>query len=715
MRGYYMRKKFLSLAVILILMVSLVIPASFAKASKTTTDPYNTARYGDTIDIGPQIRALDKDETYKAKLDAKLKEEAQKIHLDEATTTDSTDSSSAFTYDGGTKYFLGYDSVYGYYFKKYTMRSIGNKVEVWVANDISYPAGDTRPPHVVTQDQVDQLVQEFDNNIYNVDTEFFGTPDSHTGLNAALPDMVGLPQDYYTSADRKERVMMLVDNFRDENYYDLTYPFYVAGFYSSTYEGYFDRNIINIDTNRWDVRLPSNDIYGTIAHELQHLIHDDNDSAEETWINEGMSDFAEYLAGYGHPWGHINYFLDHPENSLVSWDEYYAAGMAPETLADYGQAYLLQLYLDDHYGKDFIKRLATDTDHGIASVNKVLQEFNTGIDFTELFKRFSIALAIDSQQPGNGMYQFKSIDLKVNFENALLNDKDGVPAWGGDYKVLNNTDKIRTINFDGIDFMPIPWKVVTDPMGTGQNVLWGNQGDEADNSLILPIDLTNASTATLQFDHYLSIEEQWDFGVVQVSTDNGQIWKSLANENTRTDLVSNGYPTIAANLPGFTGYTDDWRTEKFDLTPYSGKQVLVNFRYLTDWGYNDDGWFIKNIQVPEIGLVKTGDNLDGFKSIDETTGEAVKYAVTFVNEKPLGNGKKETLYRVHNVDPFNVTEEDALQLRQLFKDGKNYMIVWYAAPIGKKGSVDYSYEIINKGEKVKIKTKLQETKLKAKK
>ncbi|WP_339063914.1 peptidase M6 [Tepidibacillus marianensis] len=704
-----MRKKILSLAVIFALMVSIVLPASFAKATTPTKDPYNTARYGDTIDIGPQIRAMDKDGTVKAKLDAKLKEDAQKIHLDGEAATTSTDSSSAFTYDGGTKYFLGYDTVNGYYFKKYTLRSVGDKVEVWVANDLAFLPGDTRPAHVVTQEQVDQLTKEFDNNIYKVDTEFFGTPDSHTGENATLPGMVGLPQDYYTPTDGKERAMMLVDNFRDENYYDPTYPFYVAGFYSGSYEQYFDRNIINIDTNRWDVNIPNNSIYGTIAHEFQHLIHADNDSAEETWINEGMSDFAEYLAGYGQPWGHINYFLDHPENSLVSWDEYVAAGMAPETLADYGQAYLLQLYLDDHYGKDFIKRLATDKDHGITSVNKILKEFSTGIDFTELFKRFSIALAIDSAQPGNGMYQFKSIDVNVNFQNALLNDKDGVPAWGGDYKLLNNTDKIRTINFDGINFMPIPWKIVSDPMGLSQQVLWGNQGDEADNQLVLPVDLMNVPAATLQFDHFLSIEEQWDFGVVQVSTDNGQTWKSLANKNTRSDLVPEGHPTIAANLPGFTGYTDDWITEKFDLTPYAGKQILVNFRYLTDWGYNDAGWFIKNVQIPEIHLVNAGDTLDGFKSIDEIKGDSVKYAVTFINEKTLGNGKKDTLYRVHNVNPFDVTEEDALQLRQLFKEGKNYMIVWYAAPIDKKGSVDYSYEIINKSMKTKMKTTTKTT------
>ena len=45
------------------------------------------------------------------------------------------------------------------------------------------------------------------------------------------------------------------------------------------------------------------------------------------------------------------------------------------------------------------------------------------------------------------------------------------------------------------------------------------------------------------------------------------------------------------------------------------------------------------------------------------------------------------------MDPFNVTEVDALTLRQLFKDGKNYMITSYAAPAESKNPVDFTYEI----------------------
>ncbi|WP_066504654.1 immune inhibitor A domain-containing protein [Abyssisolibacter fermentans] len=690
-------KKVLSVFLSLVLVFGMLSIMGMSNV-QATKDEWDTERYGDVLDIGTYLRHLENDEDYRDELDNVIKEMAENLNLNEESNMEADNNDDNFTFNGGTKYYLGYDSLNGYYIKTYTLRSLGDTVEVWVADDLSFEDG--RPTHVVTQEQVDKLRDEFDNNIYQKDTEFFGVPDSHIGENAQLPGMVGLPQDYYTPNDGIERVIMLVDNIRDENFYDSEYPFFVAGFYSSTYESYFDRNIISIDTNDWEERLETT-FCGTVAHEFQHLIHDDNDSAEETWINEGMSEFAEYLCGYGHPMGHVNFFLDHPENSLVEWDDHYSATSGPETLADYGQAYLLQLYFNDKYGKDFVKALATDgEDQGIESVNKILAEFGTGIDFEELFRRFTIAVAIDSNKPGNGIYEFDNIDVSVNYESALEYDKDGVPAWGGDYKAIDISDKIRTIIFDGTDFMPIPWEVVEDPLGVQDQVIWGNFGDEADNKIIIEADLTSVESATLKFDNYYEIEEQWDFGMVQVSTDDGETWVSLGNENTRNDVVEEGYPKIKENLPGFTGvnYEEEpvWTEEIFDLSEYAGEKIYISFRYLTDWGTNEAGWFIDNIEIPEIDYENTCDSIEAFVNINEIKENYVEYAVSFINKRTVGKNGKNTLYKVVNVEPFNINEEDALELRQLFKDGENYMIIWYAAPSGEKGSAEFTYEIITK-------------------
>lgn len=694
-------KKALAILLSLAMLISTISIAQRVQA-KTTKDAWNFERYGDTIDIGPQLRAMDNDPEMQEMLKAELLESAAELNNDAAANGDAfNDDSSSNPYIGTKNVFVANDQIYGAYLKYFTLRAIGEKCEVWVADNLAFPAGDPRPTPIITDEQIAKVVDAFDNNIYETDTSFFGTPDSHTGENALLPYD-------YTPIDGVERIIILVDNVRDDNYYNPNYPFYVAGFYWGTIEAYTDRNIITIDTNSWETRL-ENTYLPTVAHEFQHLIHADNDSAEETWINEGMADFAEYLCGYGQPDSHINYFLDHPENSLVLWDEYYGSETGAETLADYGQAYLLQLYLNDQYGRDFIQALAKDTDQGIASVNKILKQFKTGIDFNELFRRFTIALVVDSKNPGNGIYDFKSIDLhgeyRLNFEAALANNKAGVPAWGADYIKLENVKDIKQIKFSEIDFLPVPWTVVNDPLGSGQKVMFGGNGDELDNSAILEVDLSGKTSATLKFDNLRDIEEQWDFGMVQVSTDGGKTWISLENENTRSDVDPDGYPAIKKNLPGFTGVTDGWETEVFDLTPYVGGKILINFRYMTDWASGGNGylrvpgWYIKNIEIPEIGYTNSCITIDDFISMQKVLGIYADYMVAFVNEKYNKKDATPQHYQVKTLNPVNITSDDEVEIKKFLSSGNNYMIVWYAAPIGVKTPIYYNYHIVTKANK----------------
>ncbi|MEH7275632.1 peptidase M6 [Neobacillus vireti] len=710
-------------ALALSLFAPLSVSDSKVKAAETTAPKWDVERYGDRVDIDGQLNLLSNDSSYLKQAEKKIAEQAAQINFNEDQSTSSSTSSSTALAEGEVKQFLNRNLK----FKPFTLRSVGENVEIWVANDLSFPAGDPRPAQVVTQEQVDKLRDEFDNNIYPKATAFFGTPDVHDGSKSPLAGR-NVPAGYYEGSDK---VIMLVDNIQDDNYNDPTYPFFVAGFFWQTLENYIDRNIITIDTNSWETRLEST-FFGTTIHELQHLIHADNDGAEETWINEGMSTFSEYLGGYGHDDSSINFYLDHPENSLVNWDEHRVTKTGPETIADYGQVYLFTLYMNDKFGREFIRDLALNETQGMNSVNEVLKAHGSNLDFTQLYQNFITALTLDSDRVGNGVYNFDSIDLRdvianqttkekrgktVDFEKAVTFEKEGVPAWGGDFKVLDFQDKIRSISFDGVDFLASPWEPVADPLRSDNQVLWGNEGDEADNAIIFEADLTNVKNATLQFDNLYNIEDAWDYGVVQISEDGGKTWVSLENGNTRNDVDPGGYPKIKENVPGFTGLSGDleaeagWVNETFTLDAYAGQKVLVSFRYLTDWASNgnDDanietGWFIDNIEIPEIGYINDGSSTEAFKSFQELAGEYVNYTVTFINEKEVGNKKgAKTNYKVITVDPFNVTEEDALTLRQLFKDGKNYMITSYAAPAESKNPVYFEYEINLKGKSPKKK------------
>ncbi|ANU20268.1 peptidase M6 [Planococcus plakortidis] len=684
------------------LALSLYSPAASAAPVEElpSLGAWDEDRYGERIDIDQELNRLANDEAFQKEAEQRIKDQAGALNDETADGEENAAASEHFTYDGGTKLFLNRNLE----FKEFTLRSVGDNVEIWVANDLAYGPNNPKPADVVTQAQVDKLKAEFDSNIYPKATDFFGTPDSLDGSNSPLPGMVGLPEGYYEGSDK---VIMLVDNVQDEGWNNPSYPFFVAGFFWQTLENYTDRNIITIDTNSWETRL-ENTFFGTTIHELQHLIQADNDGAEETWLNEGMSTFSEFLGGYGHGEGSINFYLDHPENSLVNWDEHGTAATGPETIADYGQVYLFTLYMYDKFGQEFIRELATDgTTQGMASVDKVLEDYGTNKTFTELYQDFMTALTLDDDTVSKD-YKFDSIDLRelpvgdgvrgktVDFEKAKTFEKEGVPAWGGDFKEFDLDRTVRGMKFDGVDFLPLQWKTVANPLDASEQVLHPNNGDEADQALIFGATVP-VENPTLSFEHYYNIEEQWDFATVQVSTDNGETWKSLGNENTRDDVVEEGYPTIKDNLPGFTGEKTNWSTETFDLSAYAGQDVLVSFRNLTDWGSNEAGWFIKDIRLGDFSA--DGTSTEPFQSLGQLKGEYVDFTTTFIQTKK--NGKQ----RVFNVDPFNVTDKEALDLQQVLREGNLKMITSYAAAPDQKEAKEFTYEVLYKEDKSKGKGK----------
>lgn len=139
---------------------------------------------------------------------------------------------------------------------------------------------------------------------------------------------------------------------------------------------------------------------------------------------------------------------------------------------------------------------------------------------------------------------------------------------------------------------------------------FGGKGDEINTTLSTTIDLTGKTSAVLDFWTCYDIEENWDFGFVQVSEDNGATWKSLSSSRTTSELAAGGYPDIAPNLPGYTGNSGGWVNEAIDLTAYAGKQIKLQFRYMTDWATSLSGFYIDNIRVIADGSVVLDDGAE---------------------------------------------------------------------------------------------------------
>lgn len=165
--------------------------------------------------------------------------------------------------------------------------------------------------------------------------------------------------------------------------------------------------------------------------------------------------------------------------------------------------------------------------------------------------------------------------------------------------------------------------------------------------MVTDVDLTGKTSASLTFDAWYDIEEQWDFGFVQVSTDNGATWKSLGNEHTRSDVVAEGYPTIINSMPGFTGNSKGWQPQTFDLSAYAGQKIKLRLRYATDWGTSYIGFFADNIKVVADGktlLEDGGENatasfkFNGFTKMDGNKLTNHYYLLEWRNHKGVDQG-----------------------------------------------------------------------------
>ncbi|MEC1521941.1 immune inhibitor A [Neobacillus niacini] len=183
-------------------------------------------------------------------------------------------------------------------------------------------------------------------------------------------------------------------------------------------------------------------------------------------------------------------------------------------------------------------------------------------------------------------------------------------------EVLLDQANSKGTNNDAVR-IDLPKKVtVINTPPAGNYEYHGGKGDEADHTMVRTVDLTGASTAALDFDAWYNIEEDWDFAMVQVSTDGGSTWTSLSTPNTKSTLVEGGYPEIADNLPGYTGSSNGWIHENIDLSAYAGKEIKLQFRSMSDWAANLEGFFVDNIKVTADGNEVFSDGAEGVSTFD---------------------------------------------------------------------------------------------------
>ena len=562
----------------------------------------------------------------------------------------------------------------GLFAANFTLRGIGEKTEIWVQNNRTFPTGDCRNANPIdleiTDAQVASLIAAFDTKIYPIESELFSTPPNRDGTNETLH---AGPPFVFTGAG--DKIVTLVMNIRDENYFDLnnTNGFgYVVGYHSSGINDLVDRNVMTIDAFDWVHRSganpPNEPVTGadaacksrpafpnrmesTFAHEYQHLLENYASPGESSWVNEGLADYAQRKTGYADPSipagtigadSHIQCFygnlgstlggvpLGGPENGLTWWEDQGGG----EVLCDYGAAWTMMEYLEGQFGEAFMTALHNEDRNGLDGLQAVLDQFLTGRKAQDVVHDWLAAVTLDNVldegkvrgSAGDSKYQIPALSAAINFDTVQAYNSPGAPPNGADFVRLRDAagnyvsgSQIKSLSFSGQRVFPsdpVAWKVVDGALSAELKT------DLLNNMIIRPITVP-AANPTLTFRGKYDLEEHWDYGFVQISTDNGETYKSLACTNTNSDNVPNAHPLVLQYVPGYSGVSD-WRNESCNLAAYAGQTVLLAFRGVTDWGTigNDadpanDGWFVDDIAVGGT-VISDGTSLTGWKSETET-------------------------------------------------------------------------------------------------
>ena len=116
-----------------------------------------------------------------------------------------------------------------------------------------------------------------------------------------------------------------------------------------------------------------------------------------------------------------------------------------------------------------------------------------------------------------------------------------------------------------------------------------------------------------------TIEADWDYGFVEISTDGGTTWseQKVYNEAGVTVTTPDGYADPNGRMVdfggkkyGLTGDSGGWQHLNVDLTPYAGTAIQLRLRYATDEAFLERGWFADDFSVTSGATTVWSDNTD---------------------------------------------------------------------------------------------------------
>ena len=204
---------------------------------------------------------------------------------------------------------------------------------------------------------------------------------------------------------------------------------------------------------------------------------------------------------------------------------------------------------------------------------------------------------------------------------------------------LGQTSRTPRGTKDGVKInLPIKTITTAPPHSGATSWFGGNDQDWADVKLTRSFAVPAGADVRFWLWNNYIIEEDWDFGFIEVSTDGGATWAEQKIYDETGALVSTDDDYIDPNgrmhdygdkKYGLTGNSHDWRHDYVDLTGFAGQNISLRLRYATDAGFLERGWFADDFAVTADGATVWSDDA-------ETDGDWVASLGTFTDTDGAG-------------------------------------------------------------------------------
>ncbi|HYP38838.1 MAG TPA: hypothetical protein VEX13_00620 [Chloroflexia bacterium] len=463
------------------------------------------------------------------------------------------------------------------------------------------------------EEVIKRTAKDFEENIYPTNRTLFGsewTPgvDNDPRITVLFAAIAGAGG-YYSSADEYTRAVNPYSN---------------------------EREIIYININGGWV-----DIESTLAHEFQHMIHWHQQASHDVWLNEGAAVLASALNGYD-LFGVDADFMRSPDTQLNAWQHNPNAARP-----NYGASFLFLDFLRSQYGGDkMIRALVAAPGQGTGAVDHALTSLGYKERFADVVTRWMLANVVDVMEGADAEgLSYSDREVSVSPQAAIdsypKDIADSVAQFGADYLQLAPAQSgggSLNVDFSGQS----ETHIISSPAHSGTHIWWSNRGDVSDMTMTRNFDLRGLQSATLGYSIWFDIEESFDYGYVEASSDGGATWDTLKGAHTTTanpngNNFGNGYTGKSTDKPGAN--EDGWLREQIDLSAYAGKEVMLRFEYITDDGYNAQGIAIDDISIPELSYSDDAEQEGGWRGegfVRVHNGLAQRYFLSVVKFKPNG-------------------------------------------------------------------------------